>query len=108
MRTTEERLALIEEKQKNDHEGILELTSKIEKLDDRMNKTDITLATMSINIEAIKDITTKISEYQEDQRSQTEEDMRSFKMYIIKKLLEVASPLILGAWGIYELINMFK
>lgn len=105
MEYLEQRVALIEEKQKNDHEKILRCNEKIEKLDERQDKTDITVTTMSSDIKAIKDIVIKVSDYQDKERERTLQNVREFKNKIIWKIFETILILASIGAGLYSIIK---
>lgn len=105
MERLEQRVALIEEKQKNDHEKILRCDEKIEKLDERQDKTDITVTTMSRDIKAIKDIVIKVSDYQDKERERTLQNVREFKNKIIWKMFETILILAAIGAGLYSIIK---
>ena len=105
MEYLEQRVALIEEKQKNDHEKILRCNEKIEKLDERQDKTDITVTSMSSDIKAIKDIVIKVSDYQDKERERTLQNVREFKNKIIWKIFETILILASIGAGLYSIIK---
>ena len=105
MENLEQRVTLIEEKQKNDPEKILRCDKKIEKLDERQNKTDITINTMSIDVKAIKDIVIKVSDYQDKERERTLQSVREFKNKIIWKTVEAILILASVGAGLYSIIK---
>ena len=105
MEYLEQRVALIEEKQKNDHEKILRCNEKIEKLDERQDKTDITVTSMSSDIKAIKDIVIKVSDYQDKERERTLQNVREFKNKIIWKIFETILILASVGAGLYSIIK---
>ena len=105
MEYLEQRVALIEEKQKNDHEKILRCNEKIEKLDERQDKTDITVTSMSSDIKAIKDIVIKVSDYQDKERERTLQNVREFKNKILWKIFETILILASIGAGLYSIIK---
>lgn len=105
MEQIEQRVTLLEEKQKNDHDFILKLDKRVDKLDERQDKTDLTVTTMSGDIKAIKSIVTKVSEYQDKERERTLQDVRDFKKKVIWKLVEVFFMLAAVGAGLYSILK---
>ena len=105
MEYLEQRVALIEEKQKNDHEKILRCNEKIEKLDERQDKTDITVTSMLSDKKAIKDIVIKVSDYQDKERERTLQNVREFKNKILWKIFETILILASIGAGLYSIIK---
>ena len=105
MTTTEKKLNKIKKKQKNFHESLMDVKKKVDKLDERADKTDITLTEMCGDLKTIKDMTEKISNYQEKEREQSLKDYHDFKIKAILWIAGICGSIILGALGISKLIK---
>lgn len=104
MNNEESTKILYDIEQKHIIQDINELKEKVKDHDNRLNKNDIVMATMSQDIKAIKKIVTKLDEREEQKKIENEKDIKEFKKKIFYFIFGVIAAIVISALGIKKLM----